>query len=100
MKNESIWWYHAFGNCLSPYKAFLSLHTSYYSPLHEPLMLIHVDVHLQHFIQKYCLYVHLVDLPIFGSSCCENTSNNDELGHGGKGLVEIHSNNFKIFICY
>ena len=55
---------------------------------------------LQHFIPKHCFYVYLVGLVIHGRSYRENRYNGHKLGHGDKGLVEIHSGNLRISLYY
>ena len=75
------------------YKVFIPL-------FYEPLQLIHLDIHLQYFIKKHCLYVHLVEFPIHGHSYCENAYIDDELGHWGKGLVESHCGHLNKYIFY
>ena len=86
---------------LEPIQDFLDFpHKTLFSFLYEPLRLIHVDLYLQYFIQKRCLYVHLVDLPIHGRFYDKNPSNENEFGHMDKGLIDIHSNHLRLYFCY
>lgn len=82
-----------------PVQSFLEFtHMELCPFLYKPLRLIHVDLYLQYFIQKWFFHVYLVELPVHGCSNCKNASNDDELGHMGKSLVKIHSSYFEISI--
>jgi hypothetical protein len=99
MKNESIKWYHALGDCLSQYKVLLICIQSVFSFFVQDLMLIDVTFHLEYSIKIPPLH------PFGGSSnhghsYQNNISTDDQIGLRSKIFIEICFGLLEIFICY
>ncbi len=66
-------------------------HKMFTSLVHEPLRLLHVNLLFKLVVEKCHFHVHLIDLHVFQSHQCKNTTNRCKLCDWHKSFVVIYS---------